>query len=52
MEKILLAQKKLYPTRTPQVIHDKNASFGTYQTVKNSLEKCGFDQMDVILKPS
>ncbi len=51
LEKELLAQKKLYPQKIPQVIHDKNASFGTYQTVKNTLEKCGFDQMDVILKP-
>jgi len=51
LEKLLLSQKKLYPGKTPQVIHDKNATFGTYQTVKNTLEKCGFDQMDIILKP-
>lgn len=51
LEKRLLAQKKLYPHKIPQVIHDKNASFGTYQSVKNVMEQCGFDQMDVILKP-
>ncbi len=51
LEKILLQQKKLYPTRIPQVIHDKQATFGTYQTVKNTLEKCGFDQMEILLKP-
>jgi biopolymer transport protein ExbD len=51
LEKRLLAQKKLHPGKNPQVIHDKNASFGTYQSVKNTLEKCGFDQMDIILKP-
>lgn len=51
LERILLAQKKLYPNKTPQVIHDKNGSFGTYQTVKNTLEKCGFDQMEIVLKP-
>jgi biopolymer transport protein ExbD len=51
LEKLLLAQKKLHPGKNPQVIHDKNASFGTYQSVKNTLEKCGFDQMDIILKP-
>lgn len=51
LEKNLIAQKKLYPNKTPQVIHDKNGTFGTYQTVKNTLEKCGFDQMEVVLKP-
>jgi len=51
LEKKLLAQKKIYPNKNPQVIHDKNASFGTYQMVKNTLEKCGFDQMDIFLKP-
>ncbi|HEX2583452.1 MAG TPA: biopolymer transporter ExbD [Chlamydiales bacterium] len=51
LEKILRAQKKLHPGKNPQVIHDKNASFGTYQSVKNALENCGFDQMDIILKP-
>lgn len=52
LERFLLAQKKQYPGRTPQVVHDRNASFGTYQSVKNTLEKCGFEQMDIVLKPS
>jgi biopolymer transport protein ExbD len=43
---------KKTPGRTPQVFHDKNAVFGTYQTVKNAVEMSGFEQMDVILKPS
>lgn len=47
----LRSQKKLYPHRIPQLIHDKSAAFGTYQSVKNTLEKCGFDQMEVVLKP-
>ena len=51
LEKWLLVQKKKHPDKHPQVIHDKNASFGTYQSIKNTLEKCGFDQMDLILKP-
>ncbi len=51
LEKILLSQKKMYPHKVPQVIHDKNGSFGTYQTVKNTLEQCGFTQMEIILKP-
>ena len=51
IEKELLLRKKLYPTKHPQVIHDKEAAFGTYQSVKNMLERCGFDQMEVVLKP-
>ncbi|MDE3045071.1 MAG: biopolymer transporter ExbD [Verrucomicrobiota bacterium] len=52
LERILLAQKKQYPHRSPQVLHDRNASFGTYQSVKNVLEQCGFEQMDIVLKPN
>ncbi len=51
LEKALLVQKKNHPGKIPQVIHDRNASFGTYQTVKNVMERCGFEQMDVVLKP-
>lgn len=51
LEKLLLAQKKTFPNKIPQVVHDKNASFGTYQTVKNTFERCGFEQIDIVLKP-
>lgn len=51
LEQTLLAEKKIHPGKIPQVIHDRNASFGTYQSVKNIMEKCGFEQMDVVLKP-
>ena len=39
------------PYTIPQIYHDKEAFFGTYQTVKNALEAAGFEEMDVILKP-
>ncbi len=39
------------PESRPQIFHDKNAKFGTYQTVKNALEAAGFSEMDLILKP-
>lgn len=51
LEKTLRLQRQLYPGKIPQVIHDRNASFGTYQTVKNTIEQCGFEQMDIVLKP-
>jgi biopolymer transport protein ExbD len=38
--------------RIPQLFQDKRACFGTYQNVKNAVEMAGFDQVDVILKPS
>ena len=44
--------KQKAPLATPQVYHDREAFFGTYQVVKNSLEAAGFEEMDVILKPS
>lgn len=46
---IALAQ---FPKATPQLFHDKKATFGTYQSVKNAVESAGFSQMDVILKPN
>jgi len=43
--------KEQVPHTIPQIYHDKEAFFGTYQTVKNALEAAGFEEMDVILKP-
>lgn len=48
-----LKQAKInYPGVSPQVFHDKQAHFGTYQEVKNAAEEAGFSQIDIILKPS
>jgi biopolymer transport protein ExbD len=44
--------KEEYPQARPQLFHDQNASFGTYQSVKNAAEEAGFAQMDLILKPN
>jgi biopolymer transport protein ExbD len=52
LEERLKMEKKRYPNQTPQVIQDTRAQFGTYQSVKNTLEICGFEQMDVVLKPN
>jgi biopolymer transport protein ExbD len=51
LDKILRQEKKRQPKAIPQLVHDKQASFGTYQSLKNMLEAIGFEQMDVILKP-
>jgi biopolymer transport protein ExbD len=48
----LLAQaKKRHPNARPQLFHDRRAHFGTYQSIKNSVEEAGFKQMDIVLKP-
>ena len=38
------------PSDIPQLYQDQNASFGTYQKIKNLVESIGFEQLDVVLK--
>jgi len=48
---LLKQEKNISSGKTPQLFHDKKAQFGTYQAVKNALEKAGFEELDVILEP-
>ncbi|MCE2982186.1 MAG: biopolymer transporter ExbD [Parachlamydia sp.] len=48
----LIQARTAFPKVIPQVFHDKQAHFGTYQSVKNAAEEAGYDKMDLILKPS
>jgi biopolymer transport protein ExbD len=48
----LALDKQRHPKVVPQIFHDKKATFGTYQAIKNAVEMAGFPQMDLILKPS
>ena len=52
LTQILKECRKTAGGRVPQLFQDKRAAFGTYQNVKNAAEVAGFEQMDVILKPS
>ena len=52
LPKILKEAFLRYPKAKPLVFHDKRASFGMYQTIKNSLEAAGFAEMDLVLSPS
>ena len=47
----LISLKKNHPTEVPLLFHDKNATFGTYQMIKNAAESAGFEEMDLFLKP-
>jgi biopolymer transport protein ExbD len=51
LEELLRKEKKLHPRSTPQLVQDRQAQFGIYQSIKNLLESIGFEQMDVVLKP-
>lgn len=51
LETLLRQEKKRHPNVAPQLVHDRQAQFGTYQSIKNIVESIGFTQMDVILKP-
>lgn len=51
LEQLLKIAKKQNPSQIPQLIPDKQAQFGAYQSIKNVLESCGFDQMDIVLQP-
>lgn len=51
LKKLLEFEKKRKPNAIPQLLHDEKAEFGTYQTLKNTIEEIGFEEMDVILKP-
>lgn len=52
LKQALLDAKLANPKAIPQLFHDKAASFGTYQFVKNTLEAAGFEEMDLVLKPN
>ncbi|OGN59701.1 MAG: hypothetical protein A3F40_04525 [Chlamydiae bacterium RIFCSPHIGHO2_12_FULL_27_8] len=45
-------KKKNFPNSIPQLMHDKQACFGTYQNIKNSLENAGFENIDIVLQPN
>jgi biopolymer transport protein ExbD len=41
-----------YPDVSPQMFNDREAKFGTYQAVKSVVEAAGFQELDIVLKPS
>ena len=47
----LKALKISHPHQKPQLFHDKEAHFGTFQAIKNAAQEAGFDELDLILKP-
>lgn len=51
LNRCLISAKELHPQAHPQIFHDKKGAFGTYQSIKNAIEKTGFLEMEVVLKP-
>jgi len=51
LETALSLEKQRRPLETPRLIPDARSHFETYQRVKNVLEACGFEQMEILLRP-
>jgi biopolymer transport protein ExbD len=47
----LMQAKAVHPEISPQLFHDKNGRFGTYQRVKNAAQMAGFSTIEVVLEP-
>jgi len=48
-----LKEMQLQPSKiVPLLIEDQKSTFGTFETIKQTLEKSGFRQLDVVLKTS
>lgn len=52
LQTLLLRAYQENPETSFQVFHDRNATFGTYQEIRNIGQKVGFERMDIILKPN
>lgn len=50
LKNLLSQTRKKNPRAIPKLIHDKRAQFGTYQEIKNMLEACGFEEMDLVVQ--
>jgi len=51
LPRVLNLAKAKHPKAKPLVFHDKRATFGIYNQVKNALEGAGFVEMDLVLNP-
>ena len=50
LEKNLRVLRRENPNEIPQLFPDAESHFERYQQVKNVLEACGFEQVDIFLK--
>ncbi|KKK61020.1 hypothetical protein LCGC14_3018500, partial [marine sediment metagenome] len=51
LKDLLKEKKRANPNQIPQLYHDKKATFGSYQSIKNLVELTGFEKLDVVLQP-
>ncbi|NGX44217.1 MAG: Biopolymer transport protein ExbD [Candidatus Anoxychlamydiales bacterium] len=51
LQDLLKEKKRSNPNQIPQLYHDKKATFGSYQSIKNLVELAGFEKLDVVLQP-
>jgi biopolymer transport protein ExbD len=50
LERFLKEYLKAHPEAVPLLLHDRRATFGTYQEIKDLVARCGYMQLDVALK--
>jgi len=48
----LQQMRQRHPHAPVQLFHDKQAHFGTYQSIKTAVEQAGFEELDIMLEPS
>jgi biopolymer transport protein ExbD len=51
IEREFIKLKSLYPDSTPQLFYDKKAYFENFEYIKSSLEKVGFNDLDLVIEP-
>lgn len=47
----LVRARQEQPQAIPQLVQDRRSHFGTYQQVKNAMERAGFSELELVLQP-
>jgi biopolymer transport protein ExbD len=52
LKRLLIMEKERHPNAVPNIFPDKEASYGSFQNVKNAVELAGFEKGNIVLTPS
>jgi len=48
---VLVQARQQHPQVIPQLVQDRQSHFGIYQEVKNTMERAGFSELELVLQP-
>ena len=48
---VLVQARQQHPQSVPQLVQDRHSHFGIYQEVKNTIERAGFSELELVLQP-